>query len=149
MGRKVRATGFSEGALCGNIGSMLPFAKTREERLKNKDPRLSLAERYASAGERAVAVERAAKQLVHDRLLLEEDVQGYLRRRISTSGPSGSKLATVKKVAKRGWSLDKFTKSVTAQAKRLNVKVGSAAQIKKAYDDGLSVRGTVVTFTTK
>jgi hypothetical protein len=35
------------------------------------------------------------------------------------------------------------------QAKRLDVKVGSAAQIKKAYDDGLSVRAAVATFTTK
>ena len=49
-------------------------------------------------------------------------------------------------VAKRGWSLEKFTKSVTAQAKRLEIKVGTAAQIQKAYDDGLSVRSTVATF---
>ena len=55
----------------------------------------------------------------------------------------------IKKVAKRGWSLEKFTKSINAQAKRLDVKVGSAAQIKKAYDDGLSVRATVATFTAK
>jgi hypothetical protein len=54
-----------------------------------------------------------------------------------------------KKVAKRGWSLEKFTKSVNAQAKRLNVRIGSAAQIKKGYDDGLSVRATVATFTAK
>jgi hypothetical protein len=54
-----------------------------------------------------------------------------------------------KKVAKRGWPLEKFTKSVNAQAKRLNVKVGSAAQIKKAYEDGLSVRSAVETFEPK
>ena len=54
-----------------------------------------------------------------------------------------------KKVTKRGWSLETFTTSVNAQAKRLEVKVGSAAQIKKAYDDGLSVRSTVATFATK
>jgi hypothetical protein len=53
----------------------------------------------------------------------------------------------IKKVAKRGWSVEKFTKSVNAQAKRLNIKVGSAAQIKKTYDDGLGVRSTVATFT--
>ncbi len=54
-----------------------------------------------------------------------------------------------KKVAKRGWSLEKFTKSVNAQARRLNVKIGSATQIKKAYEDGLSVRDAVGTFTPK
>ena len=54
-----------------------------------------------------------------------------------------------KKVAKRGWSLEKFTKSVNAQAKRLDVKLGNAAQIKKAYEDGLSVRSTVETFEPK
>ena len=42
---------------------------------------------------------------------------------------------TKKAVTKRGWSLEKFTKSVTAQAKRLEIKVGNAAQIKQAYDD--------------
>ena len=56
---------------------------------------------------------------------------------------------TKKAVTKRGWSLEKFTKSVVAQAKRLEVKVGNAAQIKKAYDDGLSVRSTVATFPNK
>jgi hypothetical protein len=35
-----------EGELCGNNGAMIPFAATREERLKTGDPRLSLAERY-------------------------------------------------------------------------------------------------------
>jgi hypothetical protein len=54
---------------------MLPFAATREERLKNNDPRLSLAERYPHPGDRAAAIAKAAKQLVEDKLLLEEDVK--------------------------------------------------------------------------
>jgi hypothetical protein len=54
---------------------MIPFAATREERLKNNDPRPSLAERYPNDGDRAAAVAKAAKQLVQDRLLLEEDVK--------------------------------------------------------------------------
>jgi hypothetical protein len=71
--------GFGEGELCGNTGSMLPFAKTREERLKSNDPRPSLAERYPQAGDRAAMIERAGKKLVQDRLLLEEDMKGYLQ----------------------------------------------------------------------
>ena len=46
MGWNLRKAGFGEGELCDNTGSMLPFAKTREERLKTGDPRLSLQERY-------------------------------------------------------------------------------------------------------
>jgi len=74
-GWNLRKAGFAEGELCGNNGSMLPFAATREERLKSNDTRLSLAERYPQPGDRAAAVARAARQLVQDRLLLEEDMK--------------------------------------------------------------------------
>jgi hypothetical protein len=79
-GWNLRTAGFAQGELCDNNGSMLPFAKTREERLKNGDPRLSLAERYPNEGDRAAALDRTAKQLVQDRLLLEEDVQLFTRQ---------------------------------------------------------------------
>jgi hypothetical protein len=74
-GWNLRKAGFAEGELCDNNGSMLPFAATREERLKRNDPRLSVAERYPEEGDRAAVVAKAAKQLVQDRLLLEEDVK--------------------------------------------------------------------------
>ena len=74
-GWNFRKAGFAEGELCENYGSMFPFAATREERLKNNDSRLSLAERYPKEGDRAAAISTAAKQLVQDRLLLEEDVK--------------------------------------------------------------------------
>ncbi|MBX9775023.1 MAG: hypothetical protein K2Y71_11500 [Xanthobacteraceae bacterium] len=79
LGWNVRKAGFGEGGLCGNLGSMLPFANTREEREKANDPRLSLEERYPTAAARAAIIERAARQLVQDRLLLEDDVGGYLQ----------------------------------------------------------------------
>lgn len=79
LGWNVRKAGFGEGSLCGLFGSMLPFAKTREERIKANDPRLSLEERYPTAAARAAIIERAARQLVQDRLLLEDDVRGYLQ----------------------------------------------------------------------
>jgi Alpha/beta hydrolase domain len=78
-GWNLRKAGFAEGALCGNIGSMIPFAKTKEDRQKAGDPRLSLAERYPNPGDRAAVIERTARQLVQDRLLLEDDVQSYLQ----------------------------------------------------------------------
>jgi hypothetical protein len=79
LGWNVRKAGFGEGGLCGNFGSMLPFAKTRDERIKVNDPRLSLEERYPTAAARAAIIEKTARQLVQDRLLLEDDVSGYLQ----------------------------------------------------------------------
>jgi hypothetical protein len=72
-GWNLRRAGFSEGELCDNNGSMMPFAATREERLKINDPRLSMAERYPNEGDRAAAIMKATQQLIRDRLLLEED----------------------------------------------------------------------------
>jgi hypothetical protein len=78
-GWNLRKAGFGEGELCDNTGAMLPFAKTREERLASGDPRPSLAERYPSPDDRAALIEQAARKLVQDRLLLEEDVKGFLQ----------------------------------------------------------------------
>ena len=78
MGWNFRKPGFGEGELCDNTGAMLPFARTREERLRSGDPRLSLEERYPQASDRADAMAKAARQLVEDRLLLEEDVKSSL-----------------------------------------------------------------------
>jgi hypothetical protein len=78
-GWNLRKSGFSEGELCDNNGTMIPFAATREERLKNNDPRPSMAERYPNDGDHTAAIARAAQQLVRDRLLLEEDVKLFVR----------------------------------------------------------------------
>jgi Alpha/beta hydrolase domain len=77
-GWNFRKAGFAEGELCENNGSMFPFAATREERLNTNDPRPSLAERYLTEADRAAAVSKAAKQLVEDRLLLEQDVKLFM-----------------------------------------------------------------------
>ena len=74
-GWNLRKAGFGEGELCDNNGAMISFAMTREERLKNNDPRLSMAERYPNEGDRAGAIAKAAQQLIRDRLLLEEDAR--------------------------------------------------------------------------
>lgn len=69
-----RATGFAPGALCYNTGAVLPFAATQAEREANGDPRLSLAERYATPEAYVAAVRAAAERLAVERLLLSEDV---------------------------------------------------------------------------
>jgi hypothetical protein len=78
-GWNLRKSGFGEGELCDNNGTMIPFPATREERLKNSDPRLSMAERYPHDGDRAAAVTKAARQLVRDRMLLEDDAKLLVR----------------------------------------------------------------------
>jgi hypothetical protein len=72
-GWNLRKAGFGEGELCDNNGTMIPFAATKEERLKNNDPRLSMAERYPNQGDRAAAIAKATRELIRDRLILQED----------------------------------------------------------------------------
>jgi hypothetical protein len=73
LGWNHRKEGFAKGELCDLIGSTLPLAKTRAERTASGDSRLSLEERYATPTDYVGAVAKAAKALVADRLLLDED----------------------------------------------------------------------------
>lgn len=61
-------------------GSFIPFAKTRADREKSGDPRLSVAERYASRDEYMSKFADAAMKLVQERFLLREDVPALLER---------------------------------------------------------------------
>jgi hypothetical protein len=60
--------------LIAMAGSYIPFAKTHADRDKNHDPRLSVEERYGTRAAYVRLVEDAAKQLVQERYLLQEDV---------------------------------------------------------------------------
>ncbi|MBM3221330.1 MAG: hypothetical protein FJZ38_22105 [Candidatus Rokubacteria bacterium] len=55
-------------------GATLPFAKTRAEREKTGDPRPSIAERYRSRDDYLARVREAAKALVAEGYMLDEDV---------------------------------------------------------------------------
>ncbi len=55
-------------------GSFIPFARTKAEREKTRDPRLSIEERYASREEYLSKVKVAAEDLVRQRFLLDSDV---------------------------------------------------------------------------
>ena len=54
-------------------GSIFPFAKTKEDRERTKDARLSVAERYASREEYVKRVEAAVDDLIGRRFLLPQD----------------------------------------------------------------------------
>jgi hypothetical protein len=66
--------------LAGLLGSFQPFARTRAERQRSKDPRLSIEERYSSREDYLARVSRAAQDLVRQRFLLAADVPAVLRR---------------------------------------------------------------------
>jgi hypothetical protein len=61
-------------------GSFIPFAKSAAEREKTGDPRLSVAERYASREEYMSKFTEAGMKLVHERFLLREDLPALLDR---------------------------------------------------------------------
>ena len=61
--------------LIAMAGSFIPFARTRAEREKSGDPRLSIAERYRGRADYLRRVEEAAKGLAQDRYLLREHVR--------------------------------------------------------------------------
>lgn len=56
------------------VGSMIPFPRTKAEREKTGDPRLSIEERYKSKADYLEQVAAAANALVSRRLLLAVDV---------------------------------------------------------------------------
>ncbi|MEP7336582.1 MAG: alpha/beta hydrolase domain-containing protein, partial [Acidobacteriota bacterium] len=61
-------------------GSYIPFAKTKAERERAGDPRLSIEERYASREQYLGKITEAALKLVKGGYLLAEDLPGVIER---------------------------------------------------------------------
>jgi hypothetical protein len=74
-GWNLRANGYMENELCYLNGMYVPFAKTKEEREKTGDPRLSIEERYKDQADYVQRVSHAARSLVDERFLLPEDAE--------------------------------------------------------------------------
>ena len=74
-GWNIRAAAQSPGALAGLEGSTIPFPATGAEREATGDPRPSVEERYPGAVARARAMAIAARRLVSEGFLLEEDFE--------------------------------------------------------------------------
>ncbi len=79
LGWNVTASGYQKGRACGFSGGMIPFARTKAERLETGDPRLSMEERYGTHDGYVTQVRAAVKRLVEMRLLLEEDAERFVR----------------------------------------------------------------------
>lgn len=69
---------FHKGKLCGNAGSVIPFARTKAERLAGNDPRLSLEERYRDHAGYVAAVRKAAANAVAQKFLLPKDADALI-----------------------------------------------------------------------
>jgi hypothetical protein len=74
-GWNLRPRRLAEGDLAGLLGSFIPFAKTKLQRRKSGDPRLSLQERYKDRHDYVQRFSRAARLLVEQRYLLAEDAE--------------------------------------------------------------------------
>jgi hypothetical protein len=74
-GWNLQRRGLAENELGGLLGSYIPFARTKAERKKSGDPRLSLQERYKDKNDYVRQIARAARNLVDERFLLPEDAE--------------------------------------------------------------------------
>ena len=78
-GWALRGEGYALNDGCEGSGQTIPFPRTQSERVTSGDPRLSLEERYGTHGDYVEAVTQAARRLMDERLLLERDVQRYIK----------------------------------------------------------------------
>ncbi len=62
------------------LGSYLPLAKTKAERIANGDPRLSIEERYTGKEQYLEMYRKAAEKLIEQRFLLPEDLPDIMAR---------------------------------------------------------------------
>ncbi|MFZ9552684.1 MAG: alpha/beta hydrolase domain-containing protein [Hylemonella sp.] len=81
LGWNVTAGGdkpFHQGEICNYVGGMVPFARTRAQRLAQSDSRLSLEERYGSHEGYVTAVRRATERAQQAGFLLPEDAKNLV-----------------------------------------------------------------------
>jgi hypothetical protein len=74
-GWNLRPRGLAEGELAGLLGSFIPFAKSKAQRLKAGDPRPAIEERYENRQDYVQQISRAARKLVEERYLLIGDAE--------------------------------------------------------------------------
>ena len=95
-GQTLSTGGSSGGTL---RGSSIPFAATRSEREAAGDPRPSIEERYGSRKNYLDQIEAAARQLVADGYLLDEDVRPLVAQAAEHFAAMADSLAEAQPVA--------------------------------------------------
>ena len=79
------ARGFFKGQIEPLGGGYIPFARTKAERLRAGDPRLSLEERYKSHDGYVAQVRIAARRLVEQGFLLQDDADRLIAQAENSS----------------------------------------------------------------
>src|SRR5262249_16803447 len=74
---------------CEHSGRMIPFARTKADRLASGDPRPSIEERYLSLSMFAARVKESIDNLVAKRLMLREDAEPTLVRIVNAARSVG------------------------------------------------------------
>jgi hypothetical protein len=72
-GWNLQSEKLAQDELCGLLGSYIPFAMTKAERVGKGDPRLSVEERYHGHADYVRKVSRAVRSMMEEGLLLPED----------------------------------------------------------------------------
>ena len=80
---------FHAGQVCNYIGGMVPFAKTKAQRLANGDPRPSLEERYGTHAGYVAAVKGAADNAACQGYLLAGPAAAAMGAKCTTTIPPG------------------------------------------------------------
>ena len=78
IGWALRKAGFAEGELMMTNGCIKAFARTKAEREKLGDPRLSIEERYPSHQAYVEKVKQAVDELAKEGFVLPEDGESYI-----------------------------------------------------------------------
>ncbi|HEX4681906.1 MAG TPA: alpha/beta hydrolase domain-containing protein [Gemmatimonadaceae bacterium] len=78
VGWNITASGFFAGRECSYAAGMIPFARTRSERVANGDPRPSVEERYRDHAGYVQAVRVAAAHAVQRGFLLQRDADALI-----------------------------------------------------------------------
>ena len=87
VGWNLRAREFGYGAMHQFTGSYIPFSDTDSEAAMTGDPRACVLARYGNAGDYVDAIETAARRLVGEGLMVEEDVERAVARAQDWSRP--------------------------------------------------------------
>ncbi|MSO82118.1 MAG: hypothetical protein EXQ53_02310 [Acidobacteria bacterium] len=90
LGWNVVAAGFHKGKICNYAGGMIPFARTRAERMASSDPRPSLEERYSSHDGYVDAVKKASANAVGQGFLLQADADALVAQAAASNVLSGA-----------------------------------------------------------
>jgi hypothetical protein len=76
---------FHEAQLCDYVGGMIPFAKTKQERMDKHDPRRSLEERYGDHDGYVNAMRAATAKAVAAGFMLQDDADALVAQALASN----------------------------------------------------------------